>query len=66
MRTAENRIHTQSKIRVWWLQKLSGYCIRKVTERPRLTMFGRVTYDETYTLGPPGEDDPPSSIGFGG
>jgi hypothetical protein len=66
MSTADNRIHTHSKLRAWWLRKLGGYCIKKVTERPRLTVFGHLKYEETYTLGLPGEDDPPSTIGFDG
>ena len=66
MGTAKNRVQTNSKFRVWWLQRLNGYAVKKVTQRPRLGLFGRVKYEEVFTLGLPGEDDPPSSIGFSG
>lgn len=61
MSNVDTQLETHSKIRAWWLRKFDGYAVQRVAWRPRLTIFGRVTYDCIYFLGPPQTDDPPSS-----
>ncbi len=63
MQDVENEVETHSKVRAWWLRKLSGYSVERVTWKPRLSMFGRVTYDCVYTLGLGEDEDPPTSRG---
>jgi hypothetical protein len=63
MQDAENEVETQSKVRAWWLRKTAGYSVERVSWKPRLSMFGQVTYDCVYTLGIREEEDPPTSEG---
>ena len=63
MQEIEPEVETHSKVLAWWLRKLSGYSLERVAWQPRLTIFGRVTYDCVYTLGNGDQQDPPSSVG---
>ncbi len=48
-------VKTRSRFRAWWLSKFKGYRVKLIVNgSPRVSMFGRVKYDNLWILTPPG------------